>query len=156
MLSWCQFDSFMESNFIHFILFFQWQNRECDLHLRLSSWAGMGKVAFKVQQWPIERKKKVLAKLRAIAKARTEEEYRHRLSDLQDSEEWRTNTNLSNYITKTWLPQHKVYMHTYHHIFLNFLLEKLIFNSFIEMGMGVQKRPLPYNYQHQQWRWKAE
>ena len=53
-------------------------------------------------------KPKVLAKLRAIARARTEQEYTEKLSELKDSEEWKSSTKFQNYITKTWLPQHKV------------------------------------------------
>ena len=56
-----------------------------------------------------DRKQSVLAKLRAIARARTEQEYLDKLDHLKKSEEWRSNSNLRNYITKTWLPQHKVH-----------------------------------------------
>ena len=94
----------------------------CDFH-REQAWE---RWLSKSSNGLLNEKQKVLAKLRAIAKARTEEEYRHRLSDLQDSEEWRTNTNLSNYITKTWLPQHKVYAYLPSY-FLEFLAGKANF-----------------------------
>lgn len=71
-----------------------------------------------------DRKQSVLAKLRAVARARTEEEYLEKLDDLKNSEEWKTNSNLSNYMTKTWLPQHKVHLHK--HFCSNSLCQKLI------------------------------
>ena len=51
---------------------------------------------------------KVLTKLQAIARARTEQENMEKLSEMKNSEEWKSSTKFQNYITKTWLPQHKV------------------------------------------------
>lgn len=59
-----------------------------------------------------DHKQRILAKLRAIARARTEQEYLEKLGELKKSEEWETNVSLRNYITKTWLPQHKVHWPT--------------------------------------------
>ena len=53
-------------------------------------------------------KQNVLAKLRAIARARTEQEYMEKVSSLKESDEWKSSSNFRNYIAKTWLPQHKV------------------------------------------------
>ena len=53
-------------------------------------------------------KHNVLAKLRSVARARTEREYMDKLGELKDSKEWKSSSNLQNYITKTWLPQYKV------------------------------------------------
>ena len=53
-------------------------------------------------------KQNVLAKLRAIARARTEQEYVEKVSILKESDEWKSSSNVRNYISKTWLPQHKV------------------------------------------------
>ena len=53
-------------------------------------------------------KHNVVAKLRSVARARTEKEYMNKLGEPEDSEEWKTSSNLQNYIIKTWLPKHKV------------------------------------------------
>ena len=84
-----------------------------------------------------DRKQSVLAKLRAVARARTEKEYLEKLDHLKKSEEWKTNSNLRNYITKTWLPQHKV--HNSKSSVRNFHCPKLINFpvSVSAMGMGV-------------------
>ena len=50
----------------------------------------------------------VLAKLRSVARARTEKEYMDKLGELKDSEEWKSSSNLQSCMTKTWLPQYKV------------------------------------------------
>jgi len=71
-----------------------------------------------------DRKQSVLAKLRAVARARTEKEYLEKLDNLKDSEEWKTNSNLRNYMTKTWLPQHKVHLQN---ILLEFPFAKAYF-----------------------------
>lgn len=93
----------------------------------------MGKVAGKSSNGLTDRKQSVLAKLRAVARARTEKEYLEKLDNLKDSEEWKTNSNLRNYMTKTWLPQH---------IWLEFPMAKAYFlfplqQCLTEMGMGV-------------------
>ena len=53
-------------------------------------------------------KHNVPAKLRSVARARTEKEYMDKLGELKDSKEWKSSSNLQKYITKTWLPQYKV------------------------------------------------
>ena len=53
-------------------------------------------------------KQNVLTKRRAIARARTEQEYMEKVSSLKESDEWKASSNFRNYIAKTWLPQHKV------------------------------------------------
>ena len=42
---------------------------------------------------------KVLTKLQAIARARTEQEYMGKLSKMKNSEEWKSSTKFQNYIT---------------------------------------------------------
>ena len=59
----------------------------------------------------------ILAKLRAIARARTEPEDVEKLGDLEDSGEWKSNSSLRSYITKTWLPQDKVHLQIVLHIY---------------------------------------
>ena len=100
------FDSFfMFTNFLILFDFVESQTYICDFH-REQAWK---KWLAKSSNGLMDQKQKILAKLRAIARARTEKEYLVRVRDLQSSEEWRTNNSLSNYITKTWLPQHKVH-----------------------------------------------
>ena len=53
-------------------------------------------------------KQNALAKLRVIARARTEQEYMEKVSSLKESDECMSSFNFRNYIAKTWLPQHKV------------------------------------------------
>ena len=104
-------------------------------------------------------KQNVLAKLRAIARARTEQEYVEKLSSLKESDEWKSSSNFRNYISKTWLPQYKVtrigsdleYAHCF--FFQKYLTEIFLSTFFIiltEMGMGVPKGPFPHNNKYQQ------
>lgn len=53
-------------------------------------------------------KKIVLARLRAIARARSEEEYESATEKLKSSAQWITSSALRNWIEKTWLPKYKV------------------------------------------------
>ena len=55
-----------------------------------------------------ENKQIIFAKLRAIARSRTEQEYSEKVSELKDSRVWQSSTSFQNYISKTWLPQQKV------------------------------------------------
>jgi hypothetical protein len=50
----------------------------------------------------------VLAMLRAIAKAQTENDYEKALNVLKKSKEWIAHKNLQNWITNTWLNNSKV------------------------------------------------
>ena len=50
----------------------------------------------------------ILAKLQAIARARTEADYHEKVAILKTSEQWKVNTKLCNWIGNAWLPQHKV------------------------------------------------
>ena len=74
----------------------------CDFHLEQASDRWLAKSR--------DRKQSVLVKLRAVARARTENEYLERLDYLKESEEWKANSNLRNYMTKTWLPQYKAHL----------------------------------------------
>ena len=69
----------------------------------------MAKVLAKSSNGLTDRKQSVLTKLRAVVRAGTEQEYLEKLDDLKKSEEWKANSNLRNYMTKTWLPQTKVH-----------------------------------------------
>ena len=94
-----------------------------------------------------------------IARARTEQEYVEKVSSLKESYEWRSSSNFRNYISKTWLPQHKVTRIRTQICALHFFFKNILFNFFfstffiilIEMGMGFTKRPSPHNNKCKQW-----
>ena len=95
----------------------------------------------------------------AIARARTEQEYVEKVSSLKESYEWRSSSNFRNYISKTWLPQHKVTRIRTQICALHFFSKNILLNFFfstffiilIEMGMGFPKRPSPHNNKCKQW-----
>ena len=53
-------------------------------------------------------KQVILGKLWAIARARTEEEFKRNIESLKSSTQWKENTNFKSWIEKTWLPKYKV------------------------------------------------
>ena len=117
----------------------------CDFH-REQAWE---RWLAKSSNGVVGNKQTILAKLRAIARARTEPEYLEKLGELKENEEWKSNSSLRNYITKTWLPQHKVHCQKF---YIQFYYENVttqfpripVFVT--EMGMGVSKRPVPHNH----------
>ena len=65
-----------------------------------------------------------------IARARTEQEYVEKVSSLKESYEWRSSSNFRNYISKTWLPQHKVTRIRTQICTLHFFLQKYLIEFF--------------------------
>ncbi|XP_046856788.1 uncharacterized protein LOC124450228 [Xenia sp. Carnegie-2017] len=55
----------------------------------------------------------ILAKLRLIARARTEADYEENVKNFKSSEEWKTNPKLRNWIGNTWLSQYKKWVWTF-------------------------------------------
>ena len=105
------------------------------------------------------RKQNVLARLRAIARARTEQEYMEKVSSLKESDEWKSSSNFRNYITRTWLPQQgnedkNSNMSTARLELFSKKMLLIFFSIFFmiltEMGMGFPKRPFPHNNKYQQ------
>ena len=101
----------------------------------------------------------ILAKLRLIARARTEADYEENVKNFKSSEEWKTNPKLRNWIGNTWLSQYKARefynlliisflqcssIITIHVDFVNFLPR----TKFIEMGVDLSKRSTANSHKH--------
>ncbi|XP_068739310.1 uncharacterized protein [Montipora capricornis] len=82
-------------------------------------------------------KHNVLAKLRSVARARTEKEYMDKLEELKDSEEWKSSSNLQNYMTKTWLPQKWVWA---------FRKDRFLTTTNTNNGVKRQNKAFKYDY----------
>ena len=86
----------------------------------------------------------------AIARARTEQEYVEKVSSLKESYEWRSSSNFRNYISKTWLPQHKVtrirtQICALHFFFQKYLIEFFfldIFHYSYRNGYGLSEKTI--------------
>ena len=91
-------------NLVHVFLSIDCQTYICDFH-REQAWE---RWLAKTSNGLVSSKQAILAKLRSIAKARTEVKFNEKVEDLKSTEEWKANQNLRNWIGNTWLPQYKV------------------------------------------------
>ncbi|XP_031551338.1 uncharacterized protein LOC116288650 [Actinia tenebrosa] len=86
-----------------------------------------------------EKKDLLLAKLRAIARSRTEQECNVAVDNLKSTPEWKTSKNLKNWIENTWLRQKKRWVWAYRK-------ERLLVNINTNNGVERQNKTFKYDY----------
>ncbi|XP_029180401.1 uncharacterized protein LOC114947972 [Acropora millepora] len=62
-----------------------------------------------------------------------------KLGELKDSKEWKSSSNLQNYITKTWLPQYKKWVWAF---------RKARFLTTINTNNGVERQNKAFKYDY--------
>ena len=76
----------------------------CDFH-REQAW---GRWTAKKDNGVAENRECILALMRQLAQARTEDAYENALKQLRDTHEWKTNKNFKKWLENTWLRHKKV------------------------------------------------